>query len=174
MLIDQFLPEFDFSERHDTDVTADPRLVYRAILEVDLLDSWIIQFLFRLRGLPIARPMRLAAFSAFGFVPLGEEPDFEMVLGVVGRFWRARGDLQKVSPEGFIAFAEPGYAKAAWNFRVEPAPGGTLASTETRIRTTDVTAQRSFRRYWLVIRPFSALIRKRLLTLIKRQAERSP
>ena len=44
----------------------------------------------------------------------------------------------------------------AVNFRVV---GATL-STETRAWLTDPASQRAFRAYWLVIRPFSGLIRR--------------
>jgi hypothetical protein len=73
----------------------------------------------------------------------------------------------------FRTFDEPGWAKAAWNFRVEPAPaGGATLSTETRVRCTDARSRRTFRRYWWIVRPFSGLIRIELLRAIRREAER--
>jgi hypothetical protein len=41
--------------------------------------------------------------------------------------------------------------------------GGSLVSTETRILAVDAHAKRWFGRYWLVVRPFSGLIRRRWL-----------
>ena len=43
--------------------------------------------------------------------------------------------------------------------------------TETRVRLTDETARRSFRGYWLVVRPFSGLVRRSWLKAAKRRAE---
>ena len=116
---------------------------------------------------PILRGMTKA-----GFVPLAERPD-EVVLGVVGRFWTADGGIRALSPAEFAGFAEPGFAKAVMDFRVEPAPGGTILTTETRIQATDDSARRTFGRYWRVVHPGSALIRRVWLRAIRKRAERA-
>ena len=51
MLIDKFLPEYDFSERHETNIRASREQVFEAVGSADLADSWIIWGLFALRGL---------------------------------------------------------------------------------------------------------------------------
>jgi hypothetical protein len=56
----------------------------------------------------------------------------------------------------------------ALNWRFED---GTL-TTETRVQLTDANARRAFRRYWLVIRPFSGLIRRAWLRAIAQRAMR--
>ncbi len=56
----------------------------------------------------------------------------------------------------------------AWSFRTEPrAGGGSVLSTETRAHAHDDSARRAFLRYWTVVGPFSALIRRRLLDLVR-------
>ena len=73
----------------------------------------------------------------------------------------------------FVKFSEAGYVKAAMNFLVESAgPGRSTVTTETRVIATDPVSLRSFRRYWTIVAPFSALIRRRMLSLIRQQAER--
>jgi hypothetical protein len=73
----------------------------------------------------------------------------------------------------FVEFSEPGYVKAAMNFLVESAgPGRSTVTTETRVVATDPDSFRSFRRYWVIVAPFSALIRRRMLSLIREHAER--
>jgi hypothetical protein len=72
--------------------------------------------------------------------------------------------------EGFVAFAEPGYAKAAMAFLVRPERGGTRVVTETRIAGTSPEAVRAFGRYWRVIRPGSGAIRRSWLAAIRRRA----
>ncbi len=52
----------------------------------------------------------------------------------------------------------------SWRFE-----DGTL-STETRVQLTDARSRRSFRRYWLVVRPFSGLVRRAWLRAIARRA----
>ena len=55
----------------------------------------------------------------------------------------------------------------AINWRLD----GTTLSTETRVLATDEASRRAFRRYWLVIRPFSGLIRRVWLRAIRQRAE---
>lgn len=50
-------------------------------------------------------------------------------------------------------------------------PAETRLLTETRISGTDVASTRSFRVYWMVIGPFSGLIRRETLHAIARDAE---
>jgi hypothetical protein len=96
-----------------------------------------------------------------------------MVLGVVGRFWKASGELRAADRELFRLGPPAGEALAAWNFRVTPRAGGaTQLSTETRIRCADARVRRTFRRYWLVVHPGSALIRRAMLAAVAREARR--
>lgn len=127
-----------------------------------------------------SRPL-LEQFPRSGFVVLGEVPDRELVVGAVGRFWRLAGGLalDVTGPQEFLAFDRPGYAKVCLNFLVEPRSGARAAGpsgavrlrTETRIYTTDAAARHSFGRYWRLIFPGSALIRRMWLRAITRWAE---
>jgi hypothetical protein len=72
-----------------------------------------------------------------------------------------------------VAFAEPGFVKAALTFRfIGRADGTTLAETDTRVAATDPAARRGFGRYWLLVRGFSGLIRRDWLRAVARRAER--
>jgi hypothetical protein len=89
----------------------------------------------------------------------------------IGRPWSVRGGMRPVADaRSFREFAEPGWAKMAVNFRV--ADG--VLSTETRVWLTDAASRRAFIAYWLVIRPFSGLIRRAWLTAAARRAGRYP
>jgi hypothetical protein len=80
--------------------------------------------------------------------------------------------LRRLSREEFRRFDEPGYARATWNFAVEPvAEGVTRLTTETRVMCADRNARHKFRAYWAVVGPFSGLIRTRALRQIKVAAE---
>jgi hypothetical protein len=48
---------------------------------------------------------------------------------------------------------------------------GDTLSTETRVQLTDDRSKRAFARYWLVVRPFSGVIRRFWLRAIARRAE---
>jgi hypothetical protein len=108
-----------------------------------------------------------------GFALIGERPHEELVLGAVGRFWRARGELCATSPVRFHEPAPPGTAKAAWNFAVGLRSGGAMTEvrTETRVLCADLASRRRFRAYWVLIRPFSGLIKREMLAAIRSAAE---
>jgi hypothetical protein len=94
--------------------------------------------------------------------------------GSIARYWKPAGAERAPVPglTEFVAFAQPGWAKVATDFRLEPERGGTRISTETRVLATDVRARRAFTAYWIVIRVGSGLIRRDLLRAVARRAER--
>lgn len=182
MLIDKCLPNYDVVERHRILVNAAPGVVYDAARNLDLSDSRIVRALFRMREIPgwcrsrSSRTGRLGLtlqdLTASGFVILGERPGDEIVLGLVGRFWTARGGIKHVDAEGFGTFSSPGYAKAAWNFSLRKTSDAvTELATETRVLCLDDSSRRRFKLYWTLIAPFSGLIRMEALRSIKRAAE---
>jgi hypothetical protein len=186
-LIDVRLPSPDRREVHSIRVARSPAETMAAAREVPASEIPVAVFLMAIRSLPalLARKRPPAPrgpvlhnFQKMGFVVLDDTPR-ELVVGGIGRFWKPSGDIRRVEPEEFGGFAEPGYAKTAFNFRVEPDPPcgrqatpGTLLTTETRIDGTDEAARRNFRRYWRLIYPGSALIRVAWLRAIRRRAER--
>jgi hypothetical protein len=107
------------------------------------------------------------------FLTLADDPPREIVVGTViiaPPGWR-RSDAP--TPEAFRALREAGFAVAAMNFLVtSEANGGTRLSTETRVFATDAQSTRRFARYWRVIYPGSALIRRGWLRAVRRRAER--
>ena len=170
MLIDSFLPEYDFSETHDIKIRATTEKVFRVANEIDLCESAVVRWLFRLRGLPTAK-MTLREMRWMRFEILGERENRELLLGIAGRFWTIRGDLRKINAGNFREFDEKGFAKAVWDFSLDEADGETRLTTETRIKCLDAESRRNFGFYWTFIQPFSALIRKEILKTIKRKAE---
>lgn len=182
MLIDELLPRFDTVERHQTRILAPASIVYGAVRELDLSDSRMVRLLFRLREVPggfrsTRRDTRrlgltLRDLVASGFIVLGERPDEEIVLGLVGRFWTASGNIMRMDAEAFNTFASPGFAKAAWNFSLSPDDAGaTELATETRVLCLDDSSRRKFKLYWRLIAPFSGVIRKEALRAVKLAAE---
>jgi hypothetical protein len=180
VLIDRFLAQYDEIEHHDVEVDAPVERAYRAVKELDLARSPVVQALLAVRGIPslftgAVKPKRrlgLAEIIQSGFVVLAEEPGRELVLGIVGRFWQLGSGVHRIEPDEFTGFDELGFAKAAWNFTVSELPGGgSTVVTETRIACTDADARRKFGWYWRLVGPFSALIRRIVLGQIKRDAE---
>jgi hypothetical protein len=183
--IDEFLPQYHFSEFHEARVQAPPERVWRAIEDVRASEIRFFLLLTTLRGLghrragidPRAEPPLLALARRGGFFDLAAEPPRELVLGTVGQFWQVRrgrhADVR--DSEAFMAFDRPGFAKAAIDFRViDEGAGVTRVTTETRILATDSGAHRRFGLYWRIIYPGSALIRREWLRAIARRAEAGP
>lgn len=181
MPLDEFLPNYHFNEIHSTRVSAAPDAVMAVVRSLTAREVPVLVALMALRSLPgrlRGRHRRartgsiLDQFLRGGFVILADRPD-ELVVGGVGRFWRPSGDVRRVSADDFGAFGEPGYAKTAFNLHAQAAAGGgTVLTTETRIQGTDEAALRSFRRYWRLIHPGSAAIRRAWLRAIRLRAER--
>jgi hypothetical protein len=170
MLIDEFLPEHDFIETHDISISAAAADIYRVANEIDFSESFIIRWLFRLRGMS-AEALTFDALKRSMFEDLGVIANKELVLGLVGRFWTIGGGLKRVGAAGFKAFKTPGYAKAVWNVSLHPDGENTRLTTETRIKCLDADSRLKFSRYWMFIQPFSGLIRMEILKTIKRHAE---
>jgi hypothetical protein len=172
MLLDEYLPTYDVSDSVATTVAADVATTWEALLQVDLLDVGrrhpLVGVLGALRALPDivshilhgeAPPtpparMRLRDIgaipaSAGGWVLLGERPNDEMALGLVGKFWRPVIEFATVRSEAFREFAEPGYAKTIYSLSVRPIDARhTLLCGVMRTATTGEQARTWFRRYW--------------------------
>ncbi len=159
--LDGALPEWHHRERHSVAVEATSERALDAFRAVGLADLPLVRTLFRLRGLSASRHGSIFdAMTHSGFGRVGDD-----VLVLVGKPWLPKG--RRVAAPDFAAFAEPGYAKIAMDVT---AVDGRL-STETRIFLTDARARRRFRLYWLVVRPFSGLVRRSWLSAAKSRAE---
>ena len=158
--IDRFLPEWDINEVHETVLDVSPEQALAAVLAGPAAPG-VVRLLFRLRGLKTTGSIE-SVFLGMGFEPLAREAG-EVVFGAAGRPWRPRGTI---SPFGD---ASAGNVRMVANFLAEPlADGRTRLSTETRVAAVDDGARRAFRRYWRLVGPFSALIRRRWLAAVRR------
>lgn len=181
-LIDRLMPEWDVAARYQTEVAAAPDRTFAAVRQTDLADSTAARALLALRALPSrfrGRASRLAAQpltidrlleSRFGL--LADDPPNEIVLGFEGRFWRPIGELRPVDAEGWSSPLAAEWARGCWSFAVEDRGGGCCRlTTETRVRAGGGGSRRAFRAYWLLVGPFSGLIRREMLRLIRKRAE---
>ena len=183
MLIDSFAPNPDAIEKHKVEIRATPGEVYQALWTADLCGSVLIKGLMSLRSLPgyllhppqpkrRVRKITMESLIEAGFGLLAEEPGKEIVLGIVGRFWRPTGNVQPFKADDFRGPVAPGIARAVWNFSLEQrGAGNTILRTETRVVCGDAGSKSKFRAYWLFVRPFSGLIRRVMLRAVKRACE---
>ncbi len=174
MLLDQFLPEYEFSERHDIIVAAAREVVRRAAEVWQPRESWLWRVLLVGRGLGGPQGTLRQWAESMGFVCLADTEE-ELVYAQAGRFWSLNERGALVSPrtaDELRAIDDPRVAVAAMSVRLESlGPERTRLSTETRIHALGPQARRRFRVYWLLIRPFSGLLRRSMLAGIKRRAE---
>jgi hypothetical protein len=184
-LLDRYLPKYDVREHHSIYVDASPERAYDAVLNAPLGSSLIVRALLKLRTLPSlvtghhcdpleSADATLRDLIGHGFSLVDEQPGREIVLGTVGAFWKLTGGKNGAMAENLSSGPPPGTAAAVWNFRVSRHGRGSSVDTETRVLAGDDAARRSFARYWLVVGPFSALIRRRMLSVIKEVAESGP
>jgi hypothetical protein len=182
MLIDPFAPHPDAAEIHTIEIAAPPEAVYRALRTTNFADSFVIRCLLALRALPRLFKRRRRAATRLhtltldtvlqgSFGVLAEDPGREIVIGVTGRFWRPIDNTSPFNEQHFRDAVRPGFARAIWNFAVrEGRNGRTILSTETRVVCGDRSSRRMFRVYWLVVRPFSGLIRILMLRAVRKRA----
>lgn len=177
--VDDLLPRYDVREVHRRRYAAEPTAVRAAVEGLRADDLTITRALFAVRLLPARlagrrverRDVRLLdGLAANGFARVVDTPD-EVVVAVIGRFWRPDGGRKQpiADAAAFVAFAEPGYAKAVMSFELRAVDGGTELLTETRVAATSVGARRAFKAYWLVVGTGSALIRRELLAAVARR-----
>jgi len=184
MLIDDVLPHYHVSEYHELAVSAPSERTYGAIWSADLATSLVVKGLLALRSIPVAlsapRSFRFPRVSLTlreilrqGFCLVAENPGREVVVGVVGRFWRPSGNIVPSQPGDFHEPLSAGLARAVWNFAVrERGPRSSLLSTETRVLCADDRSLRRFRRYWRLVGPLSGFVRVLMLRSIRVAAER--
>ena len=113
MLIDEYLPSYDASEKHSETVEASAERIYTALRTADLAACKTVRLLLTLRALPgallagskgwsilrarMTASIRLQAFEEQGFTVLDEDPPRELLIGLTGRFWTLRGGLQRLT-----------------------------------------------------------------------------
>jgi hypothetical protein len=181
--LDDFLPQYQFIEYHETRTRAPLDRVLEAARHVSLADMPAAALLLRLRALadghlsaPAADPtplLNLLQRSEAGFLSLDVSNRDELVFGMVGRPWIEEPPPRVQSADQFLAFSSPGHVRVAFDFRiVDEGAGVVRISTETRILGNDAAARRVFARYWRLVYPGSAIIRRVWLDAIVARAER--
>jgi hypothetical protein len=147
-VLDPLLPRYEVREYHQITVNASPERAMAAALALRAASDPIVATLFWLRGIP-GGELRFPEF----FSRLGLKPVVSSDRAFVGA-----GDLLGVR----IAFGIWAEARGDKVARL---------ATETRVHALTATTRWRFRLYWLVVGPFSALIRRRWLSAARRAAE---
>jgi hypothetical protein len=179
-LIDQFIADADVGESHEILIHAPADVVFDVARNFDLLSIPLVHAIFRLREIvfrvkttPRLEPRSIVDETmAMGWRLLAERPGRELVMGAVTQPWLGDVKFRGLSPDEFVAFAEPDFVKIAWTLEAEPCGAAvSLFRTQTRVLATDPRARRRFRLYWLFAGTFIVLIRRLGNRAIRREAE---
>ena len=162
--LDDLLPAYDFDEVHSIEVATEPEAAVAAFLATPAVVDRFVGGLFRLRGLRTGGSIE-ESLTRMGFAVLHRAPT-EVVLGGTGRMSTAGGGVRPF-PDALT-----GDIRMAIDVRAtRRGDGRCTLTTETRVSATDARSHRLFRSYWLVVRPFSGLIRRRWLRAARDRAE---
>jgi hypothetical protein len=145
VVLDDVLPHYEFVERHERHVDAVPERALTLALGLPATPDAIVRTLFRLRGVP----------------PEGTLPDLFVALGLA--------EVARTPTSWVVAGRKQG-VQIAFDLVARADGDGSVLATETRVHAPNARARRAFRLYWLVVGPFSALIRRRWLRAAARAA----
>jgi hypothetical protein len=176
------LPDPDESVSEHTLVDADAAQVSVAIGRADVSDDRLLGLLGGLTDLAdrmagsAARPKTLDELLGpeLGFVPLADEPGRTRTVGIAVRYSAFDRRVERLTAEAFPGFDEPGHLKATVGFSLHPQEGGqTLLSCEMRVRATDDDTRSALHTTWFVVGAGLRMLARRLLELIRVEAERT-
>jgi hypothetical protein len=172
MQLDNYLPKYEFNEIHTVTVDAPPERVFIAIKELIPTElSPIVFWMMDIRSLPaklmVILPMARQSKPFLDQMSrrihsASRRNKQRIVFGLVGQFWKLTGGEEPdiPSPQTFLDFDDPAFAKVAANLAVTVDKNGqTHCSTETRIHAADPRTHRKFAFYWRIISMGSAFIR---------------
>lgn len=164
MLLNKYIPEFQFNEVHKTVVNATASEAYKATMQLDLSKSRVIGILYKMRGLPF-NSNEFAEVNRDMHFTLLEECQYSEFLYA---FWFSTKTEEVVDLNEFINSDTKYNAKVGWSFSFNQRIDNTTEIiTETRVLCLNKTTKILFSIYWFFIRPFSGLIRLEMLRLIK-------
>src|SRR5262245_21018307 len=158
----EWLPRVDVRERHPRVIPLDPERALAVARATPVCPDRLVRRLFRLRSFGSPTESIGEYFAHHGFLVLQETPTV-FVFGMALR----RGQPRRAAYVASWRAWGPTGLQIAADFEAVPVDDGhSRLITETRVRALDRRSRLAFRIYWLVIGPFSALIRRRWLRAI--------
>ena len=177
---ERFLPDPDLTVTELALVEADPARTYAAIDDADVSVDRLLGVLGgltdldkRLAGSPVP-PKKLGELLGpdLGFVSLADEPGSLRAVGLAARYSPFDRGVEHLEPGAFGTFDEPGHVKAAIGFALHPqGDGHTLLTCDVRVRATDDDTRSTLRTTEFLVGPALRHLCRRLLELVKQQAE---
>jgi hypothetical protein len=137
-LMDEFLPSYQFSERHQATVCCGAGELLDIIKDFQPPTDRFSETAMSVRLLPArlmhwmapSRVPRPSPFTLANFIPLARDGDREIVAGLIGKFWRPDFGLVVVNgPSDFLACNPPRTAKLTIGFVAEQLGEVTVLTT---------------------------------------------
>lgn len=169
-MINNYLPDFHFREHHNKMVNAPLQVVYPQVRHLNFNSSRIIRFLFILRGINLKDFSFDYMIDRGSFFTLDEKINQEWVIGLVTKRFLLPTRLKP--KEDFKEWKPKQGVKIVWNFKLQEIENQKVdVKTETRVLCMSKKTLFWFSIYWMIIRPFSGLIRREMLRIIKQKSE---
>jgi hypothetical protein len=178
--VERVLPAPDQSVSEHTLVSASAERTFAALDDADVSGDRLLGVLGgltdladRLEGSDV-RPRRLNELlsPALGFVPLADDPGSGRIRGLVARYNAFERGVERIEPQQFATFAEPGFVKVAIAFTLLPQGGDrTVLGCEIDLAATDDDTRSTLQSTWFLAGPALRLLARRLLELVRSCAE---
>jgi hypothetical protein len=175
-----------FRDRIAVPVKAPPEAIFQALHEVTLRDMKFAWLLGELRYLPSrlaghmlagdSRRPFMNTLTEGGTLMLRDDAPREVITGSAAQLHRVHQAPQRFANRAtFEAFDDPDHEKLFMSVRVAPTgrPGEHWLVLEHATRALSPLAERTFARYWRVIKPMGAFVTWQLLRAVRRRAERA-
>jgi hypothetical protein len=176
-VLDDILPQYQFSEKHSIRIHNRPQPVLEAVRQSTWADMRSLVTLLKIRGAVARQPFHdagvfrgriLDGFAASGYVIGGSDRE---IVAAGGANVNTKGPIRTHSLQEFADYSEPGAVKMAFDFFVDDVGDGwSTLTAETRVFALGGSA-RGMARYWRLIVPGSGLLRREWLEGIKQRAE---
>jgi hypothetical protein len=186
--IDGLLPDYAFNEFHEVHINTSPEKVKQTLQITGVKDIPAARLLMKIRGIAdddldmsdrAAKNIACSdTFSTPDFNFFTVAPDEYITVMVIKSSIITNKSSIPAPPEissleQFLAFNKTGYVKVAVNFRfISSDNNATILTTETRNKGITHKDSCIFGRYWRIIYPGSAIIRRVWLDTVKKRAEK--
>lgn len=169
-MINKYLPKYHFSERHQKTVNAPIQVVYPQVRHLNFQGSVVTRLLFILRGINLKKYNFDSMMDSGSFFTIHEKINNEWVIGLISKYFLLPTNLK--TGENFKDWNPGKGVKIAWNFKLEELENNKVnVITESRVLCLSKNARFWFTIYWLIIKPFSGIIRMEMLRIIKKKSE---
>lgn len=184
LVLDVAMPEWHWCATYGIWLPVSPAEALEVMKSIPPKEIRLLEPLIELRNLPgrlVGRPRfergirrsepLFEQMLTFGFCLLGETEASEVAFGLIDQSWKISGGRRVPVKDAteFTEFSESGFVKIGANLLARPSRHGAFVSTQTRVFATDPRTWRVFGAYWLLIGPFSGLIRRSWLQAAARR-----